>query len=311
MAAVQNELVSIVVCTYNGGDYIEQQLDSLILQSYRPIEILVLDDRSTDNTFGILQAYASKYDFIQCFQNEVNIGINENMALGFSKAKGKYICPCDQDDVWLPSKTQKLVDHIQDKKVDLVYCDSFFTDEQLNKTGLKESGQYRFIRGNDPRVLFFQNCISGHSVLFDRDLLRYCYPFASKPIYYDYWLALTALTRNGVDYIDKPLVLFRRHLNAQTNNAFFSDKEILDIKLGVFKVLLTHHGMTEQQKKYLIQVNQVHEFKKYQKFVWQHLLLFIKDHKILLSVRPKGFWSNMFYAFKSSFGVKDYLKIEQ
>ena len=285
MAAVQNELVSIVVCTYNGGDYIEQQLDSLILQSYRPIEILVLDDRSTDNTFGILQAYASKYDFIQCFQNEENIGINENMALG--------------------------LDHIQDKKVDLVYCDSFFTDEQLNKTGLKESGQYRFIRGNDPRVLFFQNCISGHSVLFDRDLLRYCYPFASKPIYYDYWLALTALTRNGVDYIDKPLVLFRRHLNAQTNNAFFSDKEILDIKLGVFKVLLTHHGMTEQQKKYLIQVNQVHEFKKYQKFVWQHLLLFIKDHKILLSVRPKGFWSNMFYAFKSSFGVKDYLKIEQ
>ena len=192
MQKIDSKLVSVVLCTYNGEPFLEVQLNSLLSQTYKNIEIIIIDDKSTDKTFQIAELFSQNFSNIKCFQNDFNLGINENMAYGFSLAKGKYICPCDQDDYWLFDKVDKLVKKIQDSTVDLVYCDSYFTDENLNNTFVKESDKYRFIRGNDPRMIFYQNCVSGHAILFKKDILSKALPFALKPGYYDYCLSMTA-----------------------------------------------------------------------------------------------------------------------
>ena len=73
-----NNTVSIVLCTYNGARYIEQQLDSIIAQTYPIHEIIVQDDGSTDDTWTILERYARNYSVIRLFRNEGRHGVNGN-----------------------------------------------------------------------------------------------------------------------------------------------------------------------------------------------------------------------------------------
>ena len=123
---MNTKLVSIVVTTYNGERFLKAQLDSIIAQTYQPIEIIVVDDGSTDNTLNILNEYATNHKNVSVIKNEQNLGYVKNFEKGFSLAKGDYIAPCDQDDVWLPTKIDVLVNHIGDDAI--AYCDSEFID---------------------------------------------------------------------------------------------------------------------------------------------------------------------------------------
>ena len=79
--------ISVVMCTFNGAKYLAEQLDSILAQSYSNIEIIVVDDCSTDNTFEILKNYQPKDSRIQVFQNSKNLGFVQN----FSKAMQDFL----------------------------------------------------------------------------------------------------------------------------------------------------------------------------------------------------------------------------
>lgn len=91
--------VSIVLCTYNGEKYVREQIDSLLAQSYPIHEIIIQDDGSTDHTWEILQAYASKHAVIRTFKNEGEHGVNANFLSALHRATGDYIAISDQDDI--------------------------------------------------------------------------------------------------------------------------------------------------------------------------------------------------------------------
>ena len=99
-------LVSIALCTYNGAGFIAEQLDTLITQTYAPIEIIAVDDSSTDETFNILMAYAAKYSQIKIYKNENNIGFAANFERAATLCDGELIALCDQDDLWHPQKIE-------------------------------------------------------------------------------------------------------------------------------------------------------------------------------------------------------------
>jgi len=206
-------IISVALCTYNGEKFLTEQLDSLIAQTYKNIEIIAVDDCSTDDTFGILTAYAAKYGNISIYRNDQNKGFLKNFETALSYCHGEFIALCDQDDVWHPEKIALQVAAIGDNMI--IYHDSEFIDDEGKLTGEKISDSHNLYRGNEPKVFLFRNCVSGHAMLIRKDLLKHAFPFENN-FYHDWWLTYVAVNIGSIDYIPKCLVKYRRHAESST-----------------------------------------------------------------------------------------------
>ncbi len=204
---LENPLISIALSSYNGEKYIREQLDSLIKQTYSPIEIVVVDDCSNDSTFSILKEYKEKYDNIQIFLNEQNLGFNKSFEKAFSSCSGKYIAISDQDDCWMENKIERLHQHIGENL--LIYSNSLLIDEDGNSLG-KEKVRKMQPAKNDPRFFSIRNVVSGHTALFKKELFELSLPFPTVG-YYDWWMALVAANESGITNINECLTKHRIH----------------------------------------------------------------------------------------------------
>jgi glycosyltransferase involved in cell wall biosynthesis len=201
-------LVSIVLATYNGERFLKQQMESLINQTYRHIEIIAVDDASSDNTIRILEEYASENKNIKIFRNETNLGFIKNFDKGCGLASGEFIAPCDQDDYWDLFKIEKLSNNIGNAP--MIYCDSFVCDENLNKKDKKISDKVNCLNFTS----CLQQCvycrIYGHATLITKALYIRASPFILD-IPHDWWLCYMATLMGGIKYLNEPLVYYRQH----------------------------------------------------------------------------------------------------
>ena len=205
---MSSPLVSVALCTCNGEAYIEAQLASVLAQTHRELELVVVDDASTDRTVEIVEEAARRDQRIQLHRNPERLGVNANFARAFSLCRGDFIAPCDQDDVWSARKLETLMAAIGD--ADLAYGDSAVVDAEGRPTGQTLGGQRRMLRGQGNVALAFENSVSGHAALFRNTLLPQALPFP-EGVWYDGWLAFAASQRAGVVYVDEVMVDFRRH----------------------------------------------------------------------------------------------------
>jgi glycosyltransferase involved in cell wall biosynthesis len=249
-------LVSVVLGTYNGEKYLEEQLDSIIRQTYSNIEIIIADDCSTDGTRNILERYAGKQDNIHVYYNERNLGLIRNFEKAVQQAAGEYIAFADQDDVWLPEKIQCLVDNIGNNT--LIYSDSAYIDAAGNLMGKKISDYRNLISGKNLYALEPNGGIwvAAHALLFHRKLLDIALPFTPY-INHDSWLAYMAMLKGTIAVIPEALVLYRQH----GNNSFgglgchkMMNKKTADIKpditqqyVGEYDALLSRVLDTEPE----------------------------------------------------------------
>jgi glycosyltransferase involved in cell wall biosynthesis len=204
-------LVSIIVATFNGEKYIEEQLMSLVHQTYKPIEIIVTDDCSEDTTVDKVRRLAGQYPNIELHKNEYNLGYQKNFEKGIRLAKGDYIALCDQDDVWSIEKIQVLLDSIGHHT--LVYSNSLLVDREgksLGQTMKEHLGMKELISAKNPYFFMVKNCVSGHALMFRSDLVERILPFPDS-VKYDQWIALIASVKTGIVFVDKPLVSHRLH----------------------------------------------------------------------------------------------------
>ncbi|HVS91964.1 MAG TPA: glycosyltransferase family 2 protein [Mucilaginibacter sp.] len=207
-------LVSIALCTYNGSAHLAEQLDTLVNQTYPNIEIVAVDDRSTDGTFAILQSYAARYPQIKTHQNETNLGFTANYQKALGLCKGDLIALCDQDDVWDLHKIELQVAAINDNM--LIYHDSEFIHEDGTPMNRKMSDIRNFYRGGNPEPFLFDNCVSGHAILMKKKLLDAALPF-DKRFFHDWWLAYVATNLGTIDFLPQCLVKYRQHDKSETN----------------------------------------------------------------------------------------------
>lgn len=111
-------LVSIVIPNYNGGQFISEAISSAIEQDYPNIEIIVVDDGSTDNSLEILEAFKGRVTIIQ----SKNAGASSARNLGIMASKGDYIAFFDSDDIWEKNKLSLQLEFMIREQLDLVYC---------------------------------------------------------------------------------------------------------------------------------------------------------------------------------------------
>lgn len=113
--------VSVIIPTYNHGHFLPECLASILQQELQPLEILVIDDASTDNTREIVEAYALKYPQIKYIKNEKNLKPARSINLALSMAKGEYIVGSAADDFLLPGFFQRGVEFLDSQK-ELAFC---------------------------------------------------------------------------------------------------------------------------------------------------------------------------------------------
>lgn len=215
--ADENMLVTVVVSTYNGEKYLAVQLDSIVGQTHKNLEIIISDDASSDKTLEIAQRYAANDARITIIHHEKNIGLHANLEGALSVAKGTYIAISDQDDIWQLDKIEKLLAAIGDKIA--VFTDSVLIDSagaSIGQTVLQSIRLKDWENCTRLLNLLYKNVVSGHAMLFHRSLLTAALPF-SDDLIFDHHLALCAAICGGLVFYREPLVSHRIHGANHTN----------------------------------------------------------------------------------------------
>lgn len=127
-----NILVSIVIPVYNGSQYLEKTLTTILEQDYKRIEIILVNDGSTDTSAELINRLVEKDGRISGYHKE-NGGVAAARNYGINRASGELIAFCDQDDFWLSNKLSKQLSLFQNEKVGLVYCGAIAEYTHLNK----------------------------------------------------------------------------------------------------------------------------------------------------------------------------------
>lgn len=212
---MKNARVSVVMCTYNGARYLREQLDSILRQDCPPMEIIVQDDASTDETMDILSDYSRHHPQLKVFRNASSLGVNHNFFSAMRRATGDFIAISDQDDRWLPNKLSAQLQAIGDKLLCACHSRPFSDD------GAFAHYDPRLPNTSLIRLLF--NSLPGHTLLFRKELLTDIMPQDNELYhvsYYDVALCLAAAAKDSIAFADEALVDHRRHASAATYSDF-------------------------------------------------------------------------------------------
>lgn len=210
-------LVSVIIPVYNGDKYIGSAIDSVLKQDYPNIEIIIIDDGSTDNTESIVKAYGNK---IKYFYKE-NGGEASARNHGLKVAKGEFIAFLDCDDLYRKDKISKQVKTLLENPkcgfiyndVDVIndYNDFLYTlkseDEFVNREDMLAYVLYRQIIPATASIMIRQNCLDSS--------IYYTEKYSNSV---DYFFSIRLLMKTKGKYLKESLYLYRRHEGNLTNN---------------------------------------------------------------------------------------------
>lgn len=205
-------MVSVIMPVYNGAATIRQAIDSVYRQNV-PLELLVIDDGSTDQTVEILSAYQDRPDF-HYLKNAQNIGAAASRNRGVHEAHGQYIAFLDADDWWEDGKLKLQLDIL--KKTGRVLCSS--GRELMNYDG-SSTGKYIPVRETvSYRDLLRHNSINCSSVLLSKEVAAE-FPMEHDDSHEDYLTWLKILHKYGpAAGIDKPLLKYRMSKSSKSGD---------------------------------------------------------------------------------------------
>lgn len=207
-------LVSIVMPAYNCEKFIEEAVASVEAQTYKNWELIIVEDRSTDKTWEIVQKLEKEK--IRICQNENNLGVARTRNRGVAIAQGNWIAFLDSDDIWREDKLEKQVALLSSKKeAVLIFTASAFMDE----AGTSKKYILHVPECLSKKQLLKQNLISCSSVLVKKELLQQ-YPFpAGRMIHEDFVVWLQILSCGSSAYgIDEPLLIYRLSDQSKSGN---------------------------------------------------------------------------------------------
>lgn len=227
--------VQVLLATYNGEAYVDRQLESILVQSFGDLEVLVSDDGSQDETLQVVQRYAAADPRVSLTCDVAGHGgARDNFLWLVSQATAPYIAFSDQDDVWLTEKLalemaemRRLEDEYGTDTPLLVFSDLAVADEELEVV----HPSFMHYAGLDPKRLSLANLLAqnvspGCVMLADRALYAEALELPEdrrSVAMHDWWFMLTAAALGHIGYVDQPTMLYRQHgdneVGAESNTA--------------------------------------------------------------------------------------------
>lgn len=206
--------MSVVLSTYNGEKYITEQLESLKNQTLAPDEVIISDDCSTDSTVKLCEDYIAQNNLEnwRVIANKTNKGWADNFSEAFLMASGDIIYPCDQDDVWLEDKLEKMTKIMQEHpEIGLLIgnykmrVQNEHEDRIVDQTYTEELRQLQF----DSKVIFvdYPGCV----YCFRKSFYSKIAPYRFERYPHDAFLIRMAKVDDCCYFYDSPVILWRRH----------------------------------------------------------------------------------------------------
>ncbi|MFZ0743911.1 MAG: glycosyltransferase family 2 protein [Terracidiphilus sp.] len=214
---------SVVMCTYNGGRFLEEQLAGIAQQTRRPAELIVCDDASSDNSVAILKDFAARAPFpVRIVQNRKRLGSTGNFDQAIRRANEELIALCDQDDWWAPNKLERLSTVlIEDPSLGGVFSNATLIDEDSHPIGISLFEKHRFSDAkrqgflSDPAsILLRHNVVTGSTLMFRASILRH-FVLIPQSWVHDGWLTWMIALHSRLGLIPEPLMSYRIHSGQQ------------------------------------------------------------------------------------------------
>lgn len=222
--ASTNKRVGVVIATYNGEKYIDEQLESIINQSIKPDLIVITDGGSNDNTVSICERLLKKTGIAYTIlTSNSQLSVKNNFEKGILHCDTDFIFCSDQDDFWLPNKIEKFLVVFEHYEADMVFSNAYITDGLLNKTGKKLWDTIGFFPDTEITVfhkadLNFLNELNRHNVVtgmcmaFRGEFKERLLPFSDNAIH-DVWIAYKMNQLGKIVALNSCEVLYRQHDN--------------------------------------------------------------------------------------------------
>ncbi len=201
-------VVSVIIPAYNAESFIKETIESALNQTYKNIEVIVVDDGSTDNTEKIVKSIDDKrIKYIK--QN--NRGVSAARNKGIEVSKGEFIALLDHDDIWLPRKLEKQLPLFSDPQVGLVFSDTIFFKDGRDLYSIYS--KYKPPQGWVFRELLKRNFISCETVVIRKKALESLDEWFPEDMEMseEYDLFLRLAYKWKFDYVDEPLAKWRIH----------------------------------------------------------------------------------------------------
>ncbi len=239
-------LVSVLIPCYNVEEYVEESVNSILDQTYTHLEVIAINDCSTDNTGKILYALAAKDSRIKVVENEQNLKLIKTLNKGISLCNGEYIARMDADDISLPTRIEKEVDFLENNKDHDIVSTMFyaFRSENPSKKSLHHSPltdpelkAYMLFRSGicHPAVMIRKRVFTELGLSFEKEYLHV----------EDYALWSEAIYKTKLANIGEPLLLYRVHKYQVSS---LNEDLQTENKKKVFKIHCTHLGLPQDDE---------------------------------------------------------------
>lgn len=221
-------LVSIVVACYNHEKYIKVAIESIVNQTYKNIELIVIDDGSKDNSVKVIQELEDKYNFI--FIHRPNKGLSATLNEGIKLSKGKYFCACASDDIYMLDKIEKQVEFME---LNPQYGMCYGKIIEFDDTGYKEKREIKNAKSGwiFDDLLMCKFFIPAITFMIKKEIFD-CIGIYDETLFiedYDMWLRIS--NKYQIGFCNEYLAYYRRHetnMSKQALRMYQAQKEIFN-----------------------------------------------------------------------------------
>lgn len=255
---MNKETIDILLPTYNGEKFLREQIDSILVQTYKNIRLIISDDCSKDETSKILEEYKEKDNRVEIYLQKSNLGVVKNIEFLLEKVENEFYMLADQDDVWLPIKVEKSMQKMKEQDADLVFGDLEVVDENLN-TIYPSFGDYMKLNKKIHKYIdsyklnYLYNCVTGCTILSKKQFIDKILPIPtnSKFLIHDYWIGIIIALNGKCAYMTEKYIKYRQHGNNQVgtdkiSHGFDKLEQVRDlfinVKLGVFETYVANNN---------------------------------------------------------------------
>lgn len=216
LANMKIPMLSVILSNYNHAQYLEGALEAIFYQTYKPIEFIIIDDASTDNSMQIIERFAEKYSNIRLIKNKQNMGVIANGKELLRLAQSDYVYWAASDDMILPGFFEKSMNILsQHPQAGLCWVDTIFINEREQKIGedrLHLSAEPSYLSSEEMVTILRKKMlhISGLNTIYKRSALIEAGGIIPElKSYIDFFPILVMAFRYGICYVPEPLVVSR------------------------------------------------------------------------------------------------------
>lgn len=207
-----SRMCSVVVPTYNGAAYLHETITSVLAQDYAPIELILVDDASKDDSISIARHYAALYpDRVKLLVNEQNLGFVQSLLKAIDASSGDYLGFLGQDDVMLKHRLSTTIAKLEAEGVSMVCSNAYYLFKSNPSDQLVKPNWLHDRTVPDTAFLFRNPVIGPSAVVRKRDFQqidRSLFAFRHE-MEWLHWFQYTKM--DGITYLAEPLLYYRRH----------------------------------------------------------------------------------------------------